>query len=248
MKSVWKYTIAVVCAMMVIAYTAFGIYMGQKTVQVPVCQKLSICFTDSALRQYVEDEEIIDLLSSNHLYPVGQKMKHLSTQNMEDVVGQHSMIRTCECYTTPSGAIVLTLSQRVPLIRVVTGDNTYFVDTDRRKMPVRESVRTSVLPVTGDVSQRKAVGELSDFAEWLQTNPYWQERIRQVNMVTPREAHLLQNEGQAAIILGEMNEYASKLDKLQRWYEGGKDMDLSIYPEVDIRYQGQVIGKKGNDQ
>ena len=47
------------------------------------------------------------------------------------------------------------------------------------------------------------------------------------------------------IILGDLSQYEQKLDKLQKVYTKEADyMNDKNYREFDLRYKGQVIGRK----
>ncbi len=244
MKSYWRHIIAAACAVPVIGYAVFGITMARHHVQEPTCQRLAIQITDLEQRRYMDENELVSLLKKNNQYPVGAYMARVPAQRIEETLKHHPMVRTCECYKTSDGVVHVNLTQRVPLVRIVTAGESYFIDTDRKRMPIRATVTTPVLPITGDVSPRRAAGELSDFAEWLQKQPYWSGRIARLHVSNPKMIHLIQSDSLATIVMGEMNDYTAKLGKLQHWYEAGKTLDLNQYTSLDVRYKGQVIGIK----
>ncbi len=228
------------------AYMVFGIIMGQQNTPVTVCPKLQIDILDIDERQYLTEDELKDQLWLKNLYPVKQKLTDISLQSIEDLALKHPMVRTAECYTTCDGAVHIDLTQRIPLLRVVAQDGQYYIDTDRKKMPVRPSIKTPVLIATGNVGPRMAANELSDFAEWLQESDYWHQRISYVKVTNPKSIQVMQRDSAATILLGDMNNYQPKLNKLQKWYQGIQGVDINIYRQLDVRYKGQVIGIKAN--
>ena len=124
--------------------------------------------------------------------------------------------------------------------------DTYFVDTDRKIMPVRASVRDSVLQVTGAVGVQMASGVLGDFAEWLQDNRYWHQRIHHVQVKNPQMVYVYLNGAMTnRAVLGPMNRYAQKLEKLRTFLENcpPEAMADKHYTELDLRFRGQVIGR-----
>ncbi|MCQ2311133.1 MAG: hypothetical protein MJZ64_05225 [Paludibacteraceae bacterium] len=246
LKPIWKHIIASVCAVIVVAYMVFGITMSHRTALLP-CRQVLICIQDSAERMYITKAEIMHLLNEKKMSPIGLTIQDFHPQRIEDAVTAHPMLRTCECYTDIRGNICLRVTQRIPLVRVVTGADTYFIDTDRKLMPVRASVKTSVLAVTGDVSRRMAAEQISDFAEWLQYDEYWKNRIIRIQMDSPQMVRLIQSDGAADICLGKWSDYQRKMNKLHRWYVAGQGLNLEQYRSVDVRYDGQVVGVKEVD-
>jgi len=244
MKPLYKHIILSFIALLVISYFVFSLWMSYHTMATPVCQHLYFRILDADQRQYVSTSELTQLVNQQHLYPVGQPSTQIALQPLEDLIRQHSMVRQAQCYKAIDGSVIITLTQRQPLLRVLTPCETYFIDTDRKIMPVRPSVTTPVLIATGEVSRRMAQHELSDFALWLQHTPYWNQRILRAEIHSPKMVHLIQDQGQAEIILGDWQHYQTKLSKLRHWYEADTLIHQNTYPTVDLRFHNQVIGIK----
>lgn len=213
------------------------------------CVALLYNIEDSDERVYVNEKELDALLRSEDIYPVGRPIDRVSLQRIENVVRHHPMVRTAECYATPRRQIYVRLTQRVPLVRVQTAAETYLIDTDRRQMQARASVKDSVLRVTGAIGPQTAAKQMADFAEWLQDNSYWRERIDHIHLRTPRMAVVclkqpLSNGQKPVVILGSMNGYERKLAKLHTFIENSSDaLKDKQYSELDLRFRGQVIGR-----
>jgi len=246
MKPIWKHIAASFFALAIIAYMVFGLWMSRHTLPSPVCEHLYVRVLDADQRQYVSASELTQLVHQHNLYPVGKTKHCIALQPIENLICEHSMVRQAECYKTIQGAVIISLTQRQPVVRVLTEAETYFVDSDHKIMPVRPSVTTPMLMATGHVSRRMAQQELSEFALWLQQDSYWCDRIARVEVINPHMVHLIQANGQASIILGDWKDYERKLTKLRHWYEKGKDLNLEQYQQVDLRFHNQVIGLKSN--
>ena len=214
------------------------------------CVALFYEIEDADERAYVGPNELNALLRSEDIYPVGRPIDRVSLQRIENAVRHHPMVRTAECFATPRHQVYVRLTQRVPLVRVQTAAETYLIDTDRRQMQARASVKDSVLRVTGAIGVKTAATQMADFAEWLQDNPYWSERINHIHMRTPRMAVVclkkpLENGQTPVVILGTMNGYERKLKKLRTFIENSSDaLKDKQYSELDLRFRGQVIGRR----
>lgn len=222
-----------------------GVVVGRVCTPDRTCTGVLFLITDSAERQYTDAYELTRLLRQHDLYPVGQPLRLVSLQAIENAIAAHPMVRRCECYATPQGEVRIRLSQRIPLLRVATAAEVYYIDTDHRRMPARESVRADVLVATGMVGEQTARTTYADFAEWLQSNSYWRQRIRQIQVQNPNLIYLLQQgDHTEKILLGQMTDYRKKLDKLRIYYERtAHAQDLPAYTELDVRYQGQVVAR-----
>ena len=126
-----------------------------------------------------------------------------------------------------------------------TADGNYYVDTDRRVMPVRSTIHVQVPVFKGAVSQRAATEEYYDFVQWLNSDRYWQERITQIHVRNPKHIVLTQREVEGTIVLGELKDYQEKMARLRKLYVKGFDeIGYTPYKEYDLRFAGQVVGRK----
>lgn len=209
------------------------------------CRSLRIEISDLDERQYLTTDELLLLLRRSELYPVGMTLTNVSTQGIEDVVCSHPMVRTAQAVVTPLGNVRLRLTQRVPVLLVLTPGESYYVDSDRRRMPVRQSVTTPVLIAEGSISEQMAVSVLFDMAQSIADDAYWHERIRRIEVANPKSVSLIQQPDGTRIILGVPEDYKAKLQRLRTLYEEGFDkMGWQTYRELDLRYNDQVVGRK----
>ena len=125
------------------------------------------------------------------------------------------------------------------------GDENYYVDSDRRRMPVRSTTAAYVPVVTGRVPLRFAAGELYDFVQWMEDDPYWRAQIEQINVISPQRIELIPRVGSGVVVLGSLDNYAGKLRKLKKLYQDGfSSFGWNDYAEVDLRFRGQVVCRK----
>lgn len=231
--------VVVVAAMLVTA-----IWASRRPVQTP-CAWIKVEVTDSLQRRFVKSNELCMLLQREGLSPVGKRMDAVSCQAIEDCLLGHDMIRTAECYKSANGGVCVRVTQRVPALFVRSNDGNYYVDEDRKIMPVRATIEVDVPVFRGAVGKRAATEEYYDFAQWLVANRYWKSRIKHVHVHNTKHLVLAQHEVKGDIILGELEGYEKKMDRLQKLYTKGFDkIGYTDYREYDLRFDGQVVGRR----
>ena len=210
-----------------------------------VCGSLTYIIDDRAERLYVTEAELDRVLQAKDIYPVGRQLDLVSLHKIEKTIVAHPMVRTAECYLTPRNEVRIRLTQRVPLLRVQTPTDVYFIDTDRKVLPAREAIQDKVLLATGTLGVQIASGPLADFAQWLQDEPYWRERVHHVYVASPQMVYIyLRGENQPRVAMGNMWNYEKKLAKLRVFIEKGAEATKDKnYTELDLRFKGQVIGR-----
>lgn len=209
------------------------------------CQVVDIVVNDSLQRQFVDTDALELFLQRNGYFPAGKRMSEVDCHAMEQCLLKHDMVRTASCYKSPFQTVYIRVTQRIPMLSVVSDNGCYYVDTDRKVMPAREKIQVEVPVFKGNVSSRAAVEEYFDFVEWLNDNHYWRALIKEVQVKNPKHLVLNQNGHSAKIILGPLDNYENKLNKLKKLYTKGLDqIGYPDYREYDLRFDGQVVGRK----
>lgn len=241
-RIIWSSIGIVLAAALLVLAVIWGYRMRPKDM---VCVSMAIIIEDRAERQYVTEGELTGLLQAEGIYPVGRKLDIVSLHRIEKTVVAHPMVRTAECYLTPRNEVRVRLTQRVPLLRVQIPGEAFFIDTDRRVMPARAVVKDSVLLATGAVGVQMASGPLADFAEWLQDDSFWKQRVHHVRVESPQMVYVYQRgNNQPRVAMGNMRGYEQKLAKLRVFIENGAEATQDKnYTELDLRFKGQVIGR-----
>ena len=208
------------------------------------CTSLVYVIEDRDERMYLTERELTQMLETADLYPVGRAQNAVSLNRIEQAVRCHPMVRTAECYITPRNEVRICITQRQPLLRVQTPAEMYFIDTDRRVMPVRASIKDRVMLANGTIGVQMASKTLADFAEWLENNDYWCSRVHHVHVASPQMVYLYLRNSSARVVMGNMRGYERKLNKLQTFLtESSEIIKDKNYTELDVRYRGQVIGR-----
>ena len=208
------------------------------------CKELVCKIADEDERSYVSEQELFTLLKQHNAYPVGEYLHRINLQHMENIIRQHPMVRTAECYTAEDGTARIRVTQRVPLLKVVTADEAYYIDTDRRKMPLRASIHDTVPVAVGKVGFEMASMVLADFAEWVQKDDYWSTRIEAIDVRLPKQVCIKQNGKQEDLMIGDLMGYEGKLEKAATFYRRTANIERPRYRTLDLRYRGQVVARR----
>lgn len=237
----------IVNGLLVVALAAIVIaagVAGSRRAADPVCSKITIIIKDSTERQYVSEGELQQQLQQAGLWQIGEPLSKISCRKIEQHLLTHPMVRRAECYELTNGQVRIIVQQRQPIV-LIAGDEHYYLDADRKVMPVRASVSTPVVIVNGRIGRQQAQGEIYDFVLWLRDNRFWREKIHTIHVVTPKMIELLDDSHQYTIILGSLRGAEQRLDDLEKLYEEGfEKIGYPEYKQIDLQYKGQIVGRK----
>jgi len=247
-KPTWKYILIIFFALLVAGYLVFSLWYFSGKEKANVCLNLDVILVDSSNIQLITQKDIAQILEQNDLNPIGKTFKHIRTESIENILYKNPMIKVAECYKTPSGTVTVEVMQRCPKFRVV-GLESYYIDVDRKRMPVSENYAAYVPVVSGRVTVSMCKGKMFDFVSYIVDNPFWNAQIEQIYVRDDLKIELVPRVGDAIIMLGVLDNFESKLEKLKKLYLNGFNvMGWNKYKVIDLQYKDQVVCSKVGQQ
>lgn len=238
-----KKFLLIVVALMTIGYLVFSAAYFRKLSRNKLCESFEVVIADSNRVQFVLTRDIERLVKRHNLHPVGKSFGDINTLAIRDTILTNQLVESAEVYTTPAGGIVAAIRQRQPVIRVITSQGrSYYVDQERRIMPVTTAFTVYVPVVTGAVTETMAREELYDFAMFLQRNADWDAWIEQIEVRSNDDVVLIPRAGDFSIVMGSLKDYPVKLSKFIRFVDQGLNvLGWNRYSEINLKYENQVV-------
>lgn len=209
------------------------------------CQGVELVINDSIDYGFITKQEILKLLITKKISPIGTEISQVNTRQIEDELKQHPLIENVECYRTPNLGIGIEITQRLPILRVMAanGDN-YYVDEKGEIMPLSAS-SANVAIATGNIDRNFATKELYEFGLFLQKHPLWKAQIQQINVTVAKELELVPRVGEHIIFLGKPGKYEQKFDRLKTFYTKAlNQIGWNKYSRISLEFDNKIFCTK----
>jgi len=243
-KPVFKYILITIGILLVTGYLAWALLTFPDPKTNEVCNRFHIVFLDQSGVKLISEKEVAEMIDNNGLNPMGKTLRHVRTEEIEELLQKQPFIKHTECFKTPSGEVYLFLQQRHPKFRLA-GNESFYVDTEKNIIPVSYNDAARLPVVSGLVTKSMAKGELFDFVSYLEENPFWNAQIEQIYIRPDRKIELVPRVGTGIILLGNLKDYEKKLDKLKILYEKGfNQFGWNYYKSIDLQYENQIVCTK----
>ena len=245
MKPIYKYILISLGASLVLGYICVSLWTFSQKGRNTICNDVEIRFVDNTNRQLLSANDVASLLEEKELYPIGKAYKKVRTESIEHALRENDMVEDAEAYKTPSGVVQIVIYQRQPKFRVCAGFENYYIDSNRKVMPLTPKFAPYIPVVSGRVSRSRAKGVIYDFVTFLEENPFWNAQIEQIYIRDDLRVELVPRVGDAVILLGTFDNFVAKLGKLQKLYAHGfSTMGWNRYQTIDLQYKDQVVCTK----
>jgi len=240
-----KRSLSIIVACLLLGYLIFAILMLQGKKQETPCNNLIITIKDSLGRQFLAQHEIVALLKSAQLYPINKPLNTINTYTIEQKIAENEMVSTVSAYKTPSGSIKIEITQKMPVLRVFTARENYYVDESGQVMPANYQHAVYLPIASGNIEKSLATTELYKFALFLQKNEFWNNQIEQIYVHPNNEIELVPRIGDHRIILGDLDDFEEKMHKLRLFYEQAiPKIGWGKYEIINLKYKKQIVCTK----
>lgn len=248
-------TCVVVAVYVVLALTSFN---NPKETH-PQCTKVIINVEDESTNGFLSAGEIKRILERNRLYPYKKRMNDINPRDIEDKLKDSPFVNTAQCYKTKDGCVFVSITQRLPIIRVknVSGDD-YYLDDHGGIMP-NSKYTSDLIIATGYISKWYARRYLSLLAIEIMNDEFWRNQIVQINIRRDLGVELVPRVGDHIVYLGSLPQtkyinrrkamiagfVGQKLDRLRKFYKYGlSQAGWNKYSYIDLEFDNQIICKK----
>lgn len=231
---------------LLVGYVIFAIvFINPRTNLDQSCKDMKVQIASDSETIYLNEAQIISFLRKSNVNPVGRNLKEIRVDSIEETLKKNKLIKKAKAYKTIDGSLKVEVFQRVPVLRIISEEGSYYVDSEREIMPVPMNFAAYVPVATGKISEEFACSLIYDFAIFLQKNDFWNSQIDQINVLPNGDIELIPRVGDHYIILGKIENYKENLEKLKVFYEKGLNkVGWNRYSKVNLKFKNQIVCTK----
>lgn len=259
-----KRNIIILLDIAIFIYLIFAVTAFNKPKQmVTKCTKVNIDIVDESTYGFLDANEIKGILQRHGCYPLNMLIDSISPRQIESLLCHSPFVNTAECCKTHDGHVLITVTQRSPLVRIKgnNGDD-YYLDENGGIMP-RSKYTSDLIIVTGAVSKVYARRYVAPLARTVMADDFWRNQIEQINVIPDLGIELVPRVGNHILYIGALptaprqsqrNEdvaryVTDKLYRLMLFYKHGLSVaGWNKYQRIDVEYDNQIICKRFPDK
>lgn len=226
---------------LLVAVTAFNRKPAAAT-----CIGIELVIKDTAYAGFITPQEIASIFTKKKLDPVGKSMDKIRTSELEKILVTQPLIDRVECYKTPSHKIGVEVTQRIPILHVISsqGEN-YYLDNKGNVMPSSAKCTALVPLATGSIDKSFAVSDLYPFGMFLRQDPFWRAQIEQIHVLSDGTVELVPRVGNHIIYIGKPERYNWKLKRVKAFYRKALNkVGWNKYERINVEFDNQIICTK----
>lgn len=260
MKISWSKVFLVTADTLLAAYLVFAFSsLNAKGTTQERCNKVSIDIADGATNGFIDAKEIRQRLVTAGIYPIDQKISEIDTRSIEDKLRRSPFVKTAECYKTQDGHVYVSITQRMPIVRIKadSGDD-YYVDDNNCVMP-RSNYTSDLIIATGSIDRWYATNYIAPLSKAILANELWRNLVEQIHVLPGHGIEIVPRIGEHIVFIGRLpdgkgrgahqkaiTEYVDKkFTRLEKFYKYGlSQVGWNKYSYINVEFDNQIICKK----
>lgn len=210
-----------------------------------VCRKVLINIDNGVVQGFLDAAAVKNQLQRARLYPEGDAMDAVSVRRIEETLEKNSLIENAECYKTQGGGVVINISQRLPVLRIMSdnGDD-YYVDAKGDVMPSNQYA-SDLAVATGRIDRKYARRVLAGIGSFILSDNFWRSQTEQLNVRDDGSLELVPRVGNHIVCLGQPVDVSRKLERLRKFYRYGlSHAGWNKYSVINVEFENQIICKR----
>lgn len=227
-----------------------------------LCSGIVISIADSADYHFVTKRQLLNLAYEGSGKILGQPLGKVSSQVIEKRIDRLRELKEAEVYKTTDGVLHLYVDQRNPLMRIIPDEGgDYFLDEEGFLFRKRNLYNPRLHIIEGNINITPAMLDsvsvldtlikgtiLKDaykFVKYISRDNFWSAQIDQIHVDSNDEINLIPRVGDHVIHLGSFEDFETKLNNLEAFYEDVLPVvGWNKYSVINLEYNGQVVCRK----
>lgn len=242
---VFKTFLKVAILLAAVAYFIFALTKINKLEETQVCSGLDIVVNDPDSTNFINENEVREILVANQLFPEGKTLASIDLKQLEKVLSASPYIDKTLCYQTAEGRITMQVTPRIPVLHVLNNaGEDFYIDNMGGIMP-RGHHHINLIVLTGNVEKKTAGKLYAGMGIALGKDEFWNQQIQEIHVNGRGELEITPRVGDHIILLGDTSALQEKLNRMRIFYTEGLDKaGWNQYKHINLKYKDQVICTK----
>jgi len=189
-----------------------------------------------------------DMVNNLLIQKLGKSKKiekeKVNLNTLEAFLDDHEMIEKAEVFLTTDGFLNTRITQKTPIVRVITDNGSYYLDYKGERMSLSQNFSARVPLVSGEINKSTEKHYLLLFNE-IKKDDFLSKNITSAQIMPSGNVVLTNRSYDFKIAFGRPIDVEKKLKNYKAFFQFAiKDTLIKKYKEVNLMFTQQVVCKK----
>ena len=239
LKRIIKYILHLV----LIGFVAFLYGFSNTRNSEKIITKIDVQF-ESDGPYFLTQSMVNKLLIQNNERLQKQAKSVIDLYKLEQKVLGNPYIEKVSLFISIDGTLNSLIKQRQPIARILTGNSSYYIDSQALKVPVSQNYSARV-PLITKVDNQSDLRKLMVLLKKISNDDFLNKEIIGIHLQANNEYIMTVRSGNYRVEFGKLNQIDNKIKKLKAFYSKVfLDSTIHNYKTINVKYRNQVVGVK----
>lgn len=199
----------------------------------------------AALNKESVKQELGSLAQTYGKTPLGK----INTQKLEDKLDKVNNFERVECYINSQGKLVVNVVPMIPVARIFTGYDSYYINESGKRIDARPEYYADVPVVRGNFTPNMPAKLVVPVIKYVTSDSLLNSLVSMIDYESPRDIWIIPRIKGHVVNIGDTTRLKEKFDNLRLFYR--KVMPVkgwNYYDIIYLKYKGQVVGSRRNKE
>jgi len=222
-------------------------YQGNRT-----CRSIVVNIDNQFENYFVNEKDVVNLLTSGGKMIVGAKMNELGLRQIESRLENHKFVRNAEAYKDLKGNLIINIDQSRPVARIIGKKMPdRYISARGRILPTSRSFTTRVMLITGPWPDNPGLNNMNDtetsrglleLIRYINDDPFWKSQIAEMHIDKRGEITIYTQVSKQLVEFGKPENIKNKFRRLKIFYKKIlPTKGWNSYEKVSIKYNNQIV-------
>ena len=193
---------------------------------------------------FVTHETVNKLLIENNKDASAIRKVALDLNSLEKSINNHEMIEKSEVFVSVDGVLKAVVKQKTPVARVVSSQESYYLDYMGTKMPLSEIHTARVPLVIGSITNENSE-LINELFRYIHENEFLKKNIIGVEISPSGSVKMKNRNFDFTIDFGKIIKIEEKFKNYQAFYQKAvQDKTIEKYKNINLKFTQQVVCTK----
>lgn len=193
---------------------------------------------------FVTHETVNKLLIENNKDASAIRKVALDLNSLEKSINNHEMVEKSEVFVSVDGVLKAVVKQKTPVARIVTSQESYYLDYMGTKMPLSE-IHTARVPLVKGTITNENKQLVSDLFRYIYADEFLRKNIIGVEILPSGSVKMKNRNFDFTIEFGKIINVEEKFKNYQAFFQKAvQDKTIEKYKNINLKFTQQVVCTK----
>ena len=193
---------------------------------------------------FVTSETVNKLLIENKKKAQTIRKDKLDLNTLEKAINKHNMIEKSEVFVSVDGVLKAIVKQKTPIVRVIDGEDSFYIDYQGGKMPLSDNFTARVPLVSGEINEKNA-DKLNELFRFIFDDDFLRKNIVGIQIFSNGSLKMMNRNFDYEIDFGKTINVEKKFNNYKAFFQKAVvDSSLYHYRKINLTFTQQVVCTK----